>query len=57
MGKPEMNQAELMQWAAELNCLVLSVDYRLAPETPFPGAMEDALMSCAGCMQRLMTWG
>jgi len=42
MGSPEMNQAELMQWAAELDCLVLSVDYRLAPETPFPGPMEDA---------------
>ncbi len=42
MGVPEMNQAELMQWAAELDCLVLSVDYRLSPETPFPGAMEDA---------------
>lgn len=42
MGAPEMNQAELMQWAAELDCLVLSVDYRLAPETPFPGPMEDA---------------
>lgn len=42
MGTPEMNQTELMLWAAEMNCLVLSVDYRLAPETPFPGPMEDA---------------
>lgn len=42
MGAPEMSQAELTQWAAELDCLVLSVDYRLAPETPFPGPMEDA---------------
>lgn len=42
MGAPEMDQAQLMQWAADLDCLVLSVDYRLAPETPFPGPMEDA---------------
>jgi len=41
LGTPEMNQPQLMQWAAELSCLVLSVDYRLAPETPFPGPMED----------------
>jgi acetyl esterase/lipase len=27
--------------AAELGCIIVSVDYRLAPETPFPGAIED----------------
>ncbi len=41
IGAPEMNQPQLMEWAAELGCFVLSVDYRLAPETPFPGPMED----------------
>ena len=41
IGMPEMSQPQLMQWAAQLDCLVLSVDYRLAPETPFPGPMED----------------
>ena len=42
MGQPQMNQPELMNWANELGCLILSVDYRLAPETPFPGPMNDA---------------
>ena len=27
--------------AAELGCVIISVDYRLAPETVFPGAIED----------------
>jgi len=42
LGMPEMNLPQLMQWADRLKCLVLSVDYRLAPETPFPGPMDDA---------------
>jgi acetyl esterase/lipase len=42
LGIPEMDQPQLMLWAAELGCVVLSVDYRLAPETPFPGPMDDA---------------
>lgn len=42
LGMPEMNLPQLVEWAAQLACLVVSVDYRLAPETPFPGPMDDA---------------
>jgi acetyl esterase/lipase len=41
MGVPEMNDARNRQLARDVGCAVLSVDYRLAPETPFPGGIED----------------
>jgi acetyl esterase/lipase len=42
LGVPEMNKPQLMRWAHELGCVVVSVDYRLAPESRFPGPMDDA---------------
>lgn len=42
MGAPEMNDGANRALAAELDCIIVSVDYRLAPETRFPGAVEDA---------------
>lgn len=41
-GRPEQNTGDLCRFAQELNCLVISPDYRLTPETPFPGGIEDA---------------
>lgn len=41
IGNPEINDGSNRSLAAELNCVVASVDYRLAPETHFPGALED----------------
>jgi acetyl esterase/lipase len=41
MGVPEFNDARNRQLARDVGCAVLSVDYRLAPETPFPGGIED----------------
>ncbi len=41
MGRPGLQVPTLKRVSRELNCLVVSVDYRLAPETPFPGSLED----------------
>lgn len=41
IGNPELNDGPNRSLATELDCVVVSVDYRLAPETRFPGAVED----------------
>lgn len=41
LGRVTDTTAMCEQMAAEFDCLVANVDYRLAPETPFPGPMED----------------
>lgn len=41
LGIPEMSNSRNMKLASELDCVVVSVDYRLAPETPYPGPLED----------------
>jgi acetyl esterase/lipase len=41
MGVPEMNEASNRAIAHEQRCVVVSVDYRLAPETRYPGSLED----------------
>lgn len=40
-GRAGQDPAFLQTAATACNCLVVSVDYRLAPETHFPGSLED----------------
>ena len=41
MGSAEMNEAYVRKLAEDTNSIVVSVNYRLAPETPFPGPLDD----------------
>lgn len=41
MGVPEMKDVENRLLASDLNCAIFSVDYRLAPEAPYPAALQD----------------
>jgi acetyl esterase/lipase len=41
LGSAAASGPECVATAHALGCLVVSVDYRLAPETPAPGAVED----------------
>jgi acetyl esterase/lipase len=41
LGSPAMMEAGHRPLAAELGCVIVSVDYRLSPETAHPGPVED----------------
>jgi acetyl esterase/lipase len=40
-GRAQNMTAFCQTLAAELDCVIVNVDYRLSPETPFPGPLED----------------
>ncbi|NEU26712.1 alpha/beta hydrolase [Paenibacillus polymyxa] len=41
MGHPDMDDALCERFVQAANCVVVSVDYRLAPEHPYPAAIDD----------------
>jgi acetyl esterase/lipase len=43
LGTPEISGPTLIDIVRNLDCVIVSVDYRLAPEYPFPAAHDDVL--------------
>ena len=41
IGHRHMDDVELERWCRSFGCACVAVDYRLAPEHPFPAAIED----------------
>ncbi len=47
MGDPESMAPVCAHWASTFDCVVIAPAYRLAPETAFPGNVEDAYAALA----------
>jgi acetyl esterase/lipase len=41
LGSYELDNDRVGRWCQQLGCVGFSVEYRLAPETPYPGPLED----------------
>ncbi|HXY94735.1 MAG TPA: alpha/beta hydrolase [Acidimicrobiia bacterium] len=46
-GSGLMRDARLERWAEEYDCVVVSVEYRLAPEHPYPAPLDDCYAGLA----------
>jgi triacylglycerol lipase len=47
IGTVDAQEAQHREMVAKLGCVIVTVDYRLAPETAFPGAIEDCYAALA----------
>jgi acetyl esterase/lipase len=56
-GASPLFAAQCKALAATLGCFVASIDYRVAPETPFPGAVEDCYSALKWIHENAFTLG
>jgi acetyl esterase len=56
LGSPLMNDVGNADLAARLDLAVVSVDYRLAPEHPFPAGSDDCLAVAAWLIEHAEAW-
>jgi monoterpene epsilon-lactone hydrolase len=49
---PDVHAAMLAEWSQALNARALMIDYRLAPEYPYPAALDDCLASYAWLLEQ-----
>jgi acetyl esterase/lipase len=47
LGSYDMDDARFDSWCPKFGCVGVSVEYRLAPETPYPGPLEDCYQGLA----------
>ena len=57
LGSVDSYDTVCKRLAQKGNCAVMSVEYRLAPETTFPGAVNDAYAATLWCSQNAATLG
>jgi len=57
LGNLEVADRPCRALAAEAPCVLVSVDYRLAPETKFPGALEDCVEAVRWVADQAESWG
>ena len=57
MGSYGMDDLRFDKWCPLLGCVGVSVDYRLAPETPYPGPLDDCYAGLAWLHQNAKTLG
>jgi acetyl esterase/lipase len=57
MGMPEMDAARNIELVRATSCTILSVDYRLAPEHPYPAGLEDCHAALGWLATQLPAWG